>query len=72
MSVPESAGIAPSASEPEEAAAMVADDYTDIAVEAPVGRPFSMNLEAFALPHMRYGVPPQLPHRGVPVEPQCS
>jgi AraC-like DNA-binding protein len=55
VSVPESAGITMSASEPEEAAAIIADEYTEIGVQAPAGRPFAMNLQAFALPNMRYG-----------------
>lgn len=55
MSVPQSAGITLSAREPEEAAAIIADEYTEISVQAPPGRPFSLNLHAFALPHLRYG-----------------
>ena len=43
------------ATDPDAAAAALADEYTDVTIRASRGRPFGMQLSAFPLPQMRYG-----------------
>ncbi|WP_019874060.1 AraC family transcriptional regulator [Sporichthya polymorpha] len=41
--------------DPDAAAAALADEYTDVTIQAPRGRRFVMELDAFPLPQLRYG-----------------
>lgn len=41
--------------DPDAAAAALVDEYTDVTIRAPRGRPFGMRMAAFALPRVRVG-----------------